>query len=149
VKGNKSMAQPKKATNEAGQEYHFSVGAIIERDGKYVLLDRIEIPFGFAAPAGHIDEGETPAEALVREVKEETGLVVTAYDPAIEEFDETNSCSRGITGHYWYVFRTQVEGELVMNPKEMKSLGWYTTEQIKTLKLEPVWEKWFKRLEII
>jgi ADP-ribose pyrophosphatase YjhB (NUDIX family) len=125
------------------------VGAVIERDGKYLLMDRMNEPFGFAAPAGHIDEGETPAEALVREVKEETGLDVIKFDPAIEEFNATNACSRGVTGHYWYVFYIEANGEPVMNPEEMKSLGWYTKEQMKELTLEPVWEVWFKKLGIV
>ncbi len=129
--------------------YHFSVGAVIEREGKYLLMDRMQEPFGFAAPAGHIDDAETPAEALLREVKEETGLDVIKFDPAIEEFNELNECSRGIKGHYWYVFRVETKGEPKMNPKEMKSLDWYSKDQIKELSLEPVWEQWLKKLNII
>jgi len=143
------MPQPKQAINEEGKQYHFSVGVVIEREGKYLLLDRMQEPFGFAAPAGHIDEGETPAEALIREVKEETGLEVIKYDSAIEEFNATNACSRGVTGHYWYVFYVKADGEPKMNLEEMKSLGWYTKDQLKELTLEPVWKQWLDKLGII
>lgn len=45
--------------------------------GKLVLIRRLRAPFGLALPGGHIDRGETPKEAAIREFKEETGLDVT------------------------------------------------------------------------
>ncbi len=59
-------SKPRQAQNSKGAQMHFSVGAVIEVGGKYLLIDRDMEPFGFAGIAGHIDEGETPEEALFR-----------------------------------------------------------------------------------
>lgn len=56
-----------------------AVGAVIFDDGGRLLLIRRDRPPGkglWSLPGGRVEEGETLAEALVREVREETGLDV-------------------------------------------------------------------------
>lgn len=50
-------------------------GALIKKDGKYLLVQEAkpEVYGQWCTPGGKIEEGETPEEATVREVKEETG----------------------------------------------------------------------------
>ena len=52
--------------------------AIIERDGRYLLVEE-EPPEGLCLnnPAGHLDEGESLLQGVVREVLEETACVFT------------------------------------------------------------------------
>ncbi len=128
---------------------HFSVGALIEQEGKYLLIERAVPPLGFAGVAGHVDEGEDERQAVVREVKEEVGF--EARDPKLlfEEELDWNWCSKGVTSHYWYFFHCPVSGDLARSMRETKSAGWYSKEEIKNLTLEPVWEYWFKKLDII
>ena len=53
-----------------------SVGAIVRNDaGQILFLVRSDNGL-WDLPAGAIDPGETPAQAVVREVREETGLIV-------------------------------------------------------------------------
>jgi ADP-ribose pyrophosphatase YjhB (NUDIX family) len=51
---------------------------LIERD-RSLLLDRRLDPPGWALVAGRMEDNESLADALHREVREETGLVVTDY----------------------------------------------------------------------
>ncbi|WP_457420217.1 NUDIX hydrolase [Roseateles sp. P5_E7] len=50
-----------------------TVAAVIEREGRYLLVEE-ETPEGLMLnnPAGHLELGESPMEAVVREVLEET-----------------------------------------------------------------------------
>lgn len=52
-----------------------SVRAIIFRDGKLALVHNGKFDY-YMFPGGGIEEGESHEEALIREVKEESGLVV-------------------------------------------------------------------------
>jgi 8-oxo-dGTP pyrophosphatase MutT (NUDIX family) len=53
-----------------------TVAAIVERDGRYLLVEE-HTPEGLALnnPAGHLDPGESPQQAVVREALEETARV--------------------------------------------------------------------------
>jgi 8-oxo-dGTP pyrophosphatase MutT (NUDIX family) len=46
-----------------------------------------------ALPKGHVDPGETPIQAAVREVREETGIVAEPLSDPAEELGESR---------YWY-----------------------------------------------
>lgn len=65
---------------------HYSVGALIQQDDKYLLINRAMPPLGFAGVAGHIDEDETSEEAVVRELMEEVGLHVVDKTRIAEEW---------------------------------------------------------------
>ncbi|MBW9054420.1 NUDIX domain-containing protein [Rhizobium mesosinicum] len=55
-----------------------SVAAVIHDHAGNLLLQEKASEEGWSLPAGAIEPGETPQEAVVREVAEETGLVVSA-----------------------------------------------------------------------
>lgn len=133
-----------------GIDSHLSVGAIIRNsEDEILMIDRLKTPFGFACPAGHVDEGESPDIALLREVNEETGLMVISY----KKYDTSNlndypqePCSRGIKYHIWNVYEVEADGELIFKEDEVKSIGWYSENEIRGLKLELVWDYWLKKI---
>jgi len=53
-----------------------TVDGIIMYEGKYVIIDRKEEPFGYALPGGHAKFGKTLEQSFREEMEEETGLQV-------------------------------------------------------------------------
>jgi ADP-ribose pyrophosphatase YjhB (NUDIX family) len=53
-----------------------SVGAVIRDEKRRVLLQEKSAWEGWSLPAGAVEPGETPEQALRREVRAETGLMV-------------------------------------------------------------------------
>jgi 8-oxo-dGTP pyrophosphatase MutT (NUDIX family) len=143
------MNIPKLGKSKNGKQMHYSVGAVIKKGDKYLLIDRKIPPLGFAGIAGHIDEEETEIQALFREIKEESGLEIEEHRLLFEEELDWNWCSKGINIHYWYLFECKFTGSLNPDYSEAKSMAWYSPEEIKKLKLEPVWEYWFNKLGVI
>lgn len=143
------MAKSKMTEGTNGKPLHFSVGALIKKSDKYLLIDRAVPPLGFAGLAGHIDEGEAPEEALQREVHEESRLNIIKHKLLLEEELDWNWCSEGIGRHYWYLYECEVEGDVEKSDSETKSIGWYSIDEIRCLTLEPAWEYWFKKLKIL
>lgn len=65
----------------------FSVTALFVKDGLVLAVSRKNNPNDFGLPGGKIDPGETPEDALFREVFEETGLGVGEFRVAFEDQD--------------------------------------------------------------
>ncbi|MDQ3416745.1 MAG: NUDIX domain-containing protein [Actinomycetota bacterium] len=58
---------------------HPGVSALIRDEAGRLLLERRADSGDWSLPGGAVDPGEAPAQALVREVREETGLVVRPW----------------------------------------------------------------------
>lgn len=60
------------------------VGAIIENENKEILCalrsPEMTLPNFWEFPGGKIEEGESKAEALIREIKEELGCVIEVFE---------------------------------------------------------------------
>lgn len=60
------------------REPKLAVGALVEQDGRVLLVRRAVVPkIGYwCLPAGYVEYDEGPVGAAIREVREETGLVI-------------------------------------------------------------------------
>ncbi|MDB5259438.1 MAG: hypothetical protein JWO73_646 [Candidatus Taylorbacteria bacterium] len=147
-----------------------SVGMIVRKGGKILLIERANFPKGFAAPAGHVDGDATYEDAARRELEEEVGLKTDELK-LVAEGKRNNPCKReGGSWHHWKVYQVEAAGDVHRSLEETKQVNWYTIEQInafaqKTEKyvrgeiaedawnaapgLEPIWYDWFKELQII
>ncbi|MEV5413517.1 NUDIX domain-containing protein [Thermopolyspora sp. NPDC052614] len=73
------------------------VGAVVQHDGKVLLLQRPEDDFMggiFELPSGKVEAGEALDTALIREVKEESGLDVAAIRDYLGSFDYTSGSGK-------------------------------------------------------
>lgn len=126
-----------------------SAGTIIRKNRRILLIDRAFFPLGWACPAGHVKKGESAKGAASRETKEEVGLRVTSAKLLLSKKRISNKCVKSSKFHDWNVFECRVAGRVRLNKGEAKGSGWFFPEEIVKLKLEPIWEKWFKELKII
>lgn len=64
------------------------VGGVVLRDGRVLLVQRASEPLAgqWSLPGGAVELGETLEEAVVRELKEETGLAVRVVE-LVEAFE--------------------------------------------------------------
>lgn len=59
------------------EQVELTVLCMIHNDDSYLLQDRVKTDWkGYTLPGGHIEPGESIVDAVVREMKEETGLTI-------------------------------------------------------------------------
>ena len=148
-----------------------SVGMLIRNDrGELLLVERKLYPFGFAPPAGHVDDHGSFEKAAVDEIREEVGLT-SGKLKLVAEGRKDNRCRRqGGDWHYWKVYEVEAEGDLNPSSEETKRVDWFDGLRLKELGektkdylagkisdeewqknpgLELVWLEWLAQLKIL
>jgi 8-oxo-dGTP diphosphatase len=137
--------EPKPSPPDAGRpacpQGHFvhfdnppaTVQAWIERDGEYLILKRNEEPFAgeWDLPGGFVEMGESPREAVVREVAEETGLTVAPTD-LFGAFTSAYGDTGRHTVDIAYLCRIE-HGEFELDRGEKSDAAWVRLEEMPEL----------------
>lgn len=124
------MQQPRSASS-----------AIVTRGDRMLLVRRKNPPSAdmFAFPGGKAEPGETPAEAALRELQEETGIV--ARNPQLfATYDlKPETASGPASSHYFLsVFLVEADhmAKAVAND-DATDPGWFTVDEIRNLPVPP------------
>ena len=114
----------------------------IEKEDSYLMLHRVVKKNDvnkdkWIGVGGHFEEGESPEECLLREVKEETGLTLKSYDfQGLITFKLTDSQEgKTLTENMCLYTAKEYEGELL--PCNEGVLEWVPKEKVEDLE---IWE---------
>lgn len=103
---------------------------LVQSEDAYLLQDRVKEDWkGYTLPGGHIEKGESIVDAVVREIKEETGLtILTPRLCGVKQFPIED-------GRYIvFLFRAdQYEGELISS--EEGTMHWIKKEDLSSVNL--------------
>lgn len=109
-------------------------GVVYRRKGGDVRLMLIRDRFGrWSMPKGHIEPGESPEEAALREIAEETGLVGRVVDalPATRYFFRDGETLVEKVVQYFLV--EAVGGVEQPQLEEISELRWFAPEEVSAL----------------
>lgn len=103
------------------------VRVIVVRNRRVLLVSHWYAPWAWTLPGGGIDKGESPEDAAMREVYEETGFKVHSLGGKIGEYR-----GRWGRGDIVCVFFTgDIEGSLAMKPNlEIMARSWFDLDQL-------------------
>ncbi|MDE7250510.1 MAG: 8-oxo-dGTP diphosphatase [Lachnospiraceae bacterium] len=115
---------------ERTEKVELTVLCLVYNEDAYLLQDRVKEDWkGYTLPGGHIESGESIVHAIVREMKEETGL--TILNPklcGVKQFPIED-------GRYIvFLFRTdKYEGELISS--EEGNMHWVKKKELSNVNL--------------
>lgn len=117
-----------------------SCHAVIVEGGRVLLIERAHEPYqGFwGMPGGAVELGETVAEALCREVREETGLEVEVGDLVTYRDAIAHGPDGGVAYHFVIMYhRARVVGGQLRAGDDAARVAWVPLPEADYLPLVP------------
>ena len=103
------------------------VVAVAWREGRFLTIRRgstVRAPGKICFPGGHVEEGETEAEAVVRECREELQARVEALECL------WRSVTPWGTALEWWRVEVPADADLVPHPVEVAAIHWLSLEEL-------------------
>jgi mutator protein MutT len=118
------------------QEIHLCADVILVNTfGEILLLQRCDndwlFPGKWCLPGGHVDLGEGPEEAAIREVKEETGITLKSVKMLKKYIYEDGFASMYFLAIGGIDF--DVDAIISITPKEHQKYKWVSTDDLVAL----------------
>lgn len=110
---------------------HVTVAAVVHRDGKFLLVEEeTDEGLRFNQPAGHLEQGESLLEAVVRECLEETGY--TFHPQYLLGVYQWSHPGKGIT-YLRFAFGGELRGHAPERPLDAGIVGprWLSLEEVR------------------
>ena len=113
-----------------------AVSAVVWRDGRFVVVRRARPPAQglFTLPGGGVEAGETLKQAVVRELREETGLIVEPIDVAGHREVIMRDAEGRVARHFVILAFAALwrQGELTLN-EELAEARWIDAAELAGL----------------
>lgn len=116
-----------------GEDIAHGVGVLIIKAGKFLVAERTD-GRGLCGPGGHMEDGESPLEAAVRETAEEFGII-PKRPVFVASMPET---AQSLPTELFLC--TEFAGEPVADGVEMKNAKWMSQEELAQEPLFPAFE---------
>jgi mutator protein MutT len=146
------MRQPSLEAHDLNRLYPkqpiVGVGAVVIRDGKILLEKRRNDPGKgkWSIPGGVVELGENVNETVVREVKEETGLVVEKPEP-IDVVDNVSLDKDGRIKYHFVIidFLVKLKGGTPKAASDAEEVRWVALDEVEEYDLTIAFREFLTR----
>lgn len=83
----------------------------------------------YSLPAGHIEKGENPMQALIRETEEETGLILEEKDISCAHIMYRKEKTEEYVDFFFVAEKYEVK-LMIMEPKKCDDMRWFSLFQL-------------------